>query len=101
MTLPRITSREEWLEARTELLTREKELTRQRDELNAARRNLPMVEIDKDYTFDGPDGPARLIDLFEGRAQLIVYHFMFDPTWDDGCPSCWWWWVLVWSPCEA
>jgi predicted dithiol-disulfide oxidoreductase (DUF899 family) len=88
MSLPRIVSRDEWLAARTELLAREKELTRQRDALNADRRRLPMVEVDQDYVFDGPDGPAHLLDLFDGRAQLIVYHFMFDPGWDDGCPSC-------------
>ena len=67
---------------------KEKELTRQRDALNAERRNLPMVEIDKDYVFEGPEGKASLLDLFEGRRQLIVRHFMFDPSWDDGCPSC-------------
>ncbi len=88
MTLPKITPRDEWLAARTELLAKEKELTRQRDALNAARRNLPMVEIEKDYTFDGPGGTVRLIDMFEGRPQLIVYHFMFDPEWEDGCPNC-------------
>ncbi len=88
MTLPRIASRDEWTEARIDLLAKEKELTKQRDALNTARRELPMVEIDKDYVFDGPKGPARLIDLFDGRAQLIVYHFMFDPTWEEGCPSC-------------
>ena len=88
MTLPRITSREEWLAARTDLLAREKELTRRRDALNVARRELPMVEITDDYRFDGPDGAVGLLDLFEGRRQLIVRHFMFDPSWDDGCPSC-------------
>jgi predicted dithiol-disulfide oxidoreductase (DUF899 family) len=88
MTLPRITSREEWLAARKDLLHREKELTQQRDTLSAERRNLPMVEITKDYEFDGPKGPARLLDIFDGRPQLIIYHFMFDPEWDDGCPSC-------------
>src|SRR5215217_3048816 len=88
MTLPRIATREEWRAARIELLAKEKELTRQRDALNTERRNLPMVEITKDYVFDGPDGPARLPDLFEGRRQLIIYHFMFDPSWEDGCPSC-------------
>jgi predicted dithiol-disulfide oxidoreductase (DUF899 family) len=76
------------LAARTELLAREKALTKQRDELNTARRNLPMVEIDKPYTFHGPDGTVELTDLFDGRPQLIIYHFMFDPSWDDGCPSC-------------
>ena len=70
------------------MLAKEKDLTRQRDALNIERRNLPMVEIDKDYVFDGPNGTVRLIDMFEGRAQLIIYHFMFDPEWEDGCPSC-------------
>ncbi|HEV7763309.1 MAG TPA: DUF899 family protein, partial [Acidimicrobiales bacterium] len=88
MSLPRIASRDEWLTARKELLAKEKELTRQRDALNIERRNLPMVEIEKDYVLDGPDGPVKLIDLFEGRSQLIIYHFMFDPDWEDGCPSC-------------
>ena len=88
MSLPPIATRDEWLAARKELLTKEKELTKQRDALNAERRNLPMVEIEKDYVFDGPNGPAHLVDLFDGRAQLIIYHFMFDPDWEDGCPSC-------------
>jgi predicted dithiol-disulfide oxidoreductase (DUF899 family) len=88
MSLPEVTNREEWLAARKELLAQEKELTRRRDELNAQRRRLPMVRIDEDYRFEGPDGQATLPDLFEGRRQLIVGHFMFDPSWDDGCPSC-------------
>jgi predicted dithiol-disulfide oxidoreductase (DUF899 family) len=88
MSLPKVVSRDEWLTARKELLAKEKELTRQRDALNAERRDLPMVEIDKDYVFEGPDGKASLVDLFEDRRQLIVRHFMFDPSWDDGCPSC-------------
>jgi predicted dithiol-disulfide oxidoreductase (DUF899 family) len=88
MNLPRIASREQWLEARKELLAKEKELTRARDALNVERRNLPMVEITKDYVFEGPDGKVGLLDLFEGRRQLIVGHFMFDPRWEDGCPSC-------------
>jgi predicted dithiol-disulfide oxidoreductase (DUF899 family) len=88
MSLPRIATRDEWLAARKELLAEEKELTRQRDALNTERRNLPMVEVEKDYTFEGPDGTVRLVDMFEGRSQLIVYHFMFDPKWEDGCPSC-------------
>ena len=88
MSLPRIGTRDEWLAARKELLAKEKDLTAQRDALNVERRNLPMVEIDEDYTFAGPTGPARLVDLFDGRPQLIIYHFMFDPEWEDGCPSC-------------
>ena len=88
MNLPQVVSRDEWLAARKELLAREKELTRQRDALNAERRRLPMVRIEKEYVFEGPDGKAGLVDLFEGRRQLIVYHFMFSPKWDEGCPSC-------------
>jgi predicted dithiol-disulfide oxidoreductase (DUF899 family) len=88
MSLPQVTSREEWLAARKALLAKEKELTRQRDALNVERRMLPMVEIEKRYVFTGPDGEATLLDLFEGRRQLIVGHFMFDPSWEDGCPSC-------------
>jgi predicted dithiol-disulfide oxidoreductase (DUF899 family) len=86
--LPQVASRDEWLAARKELLAREKELTRARDALNAERRRLPMVRVDKDYVFEGPDGKASLLDLFDGRRQLIVGHFMFDPSWDEGCPSC-------------
>src|SRR5215204_7345434 len=88
MNLPQVVSREEWLAARKELLAKEKELTRRRDALTAERRRLPMVKIDKEYLFEGPDGEASLVDLFEGRRQLIVYHFMFFPEWDEGCPSC-------------
>jgi predicted dithiol-disulfide oxidoreductase (DUF899 family) len=88
MSLPRIASREEWLAARTDLLAREKEQTRARDALNADRRRLPMVEITKPYAFHGPQGEISLLDMFEGRRQLIVGHFMFDPEWEDGCPSC-------------
>lgn len=88
MSLPEIATPEEWLAARKELLTKEKEMTRARDALNAARRRLPMVEVEEDYRFQGPEGEVGLRDLFEGRDQLIVYHFMFDPSWDDGCPSC-------------
>jgi len=88
MSLPKIASRDEWLAPRKELLAKEKDLTRLRDAQNVERRNLPMVEIDKDYEFDGPSGKVRLIDLFEGRPQLIIYHFMFHPEWDEGCPSC-------------
>jgi predicted dithiol-disulfide oxidoreductase (DUF899 family) len=85
---PQIATREEWLAARLELLAKEKELTRHRDEVNAARRGLPMVEIIKDYVFDGPNGQVGLLDLFEGRGQLLIYHFMFEPDADEGCPSC-------------
>jgi len=88
MALPDVVSREEWLAARRRLLAREKELTRARDALNADRRRLPMVEITKDYRFEGPRGTATLLDLFDGRRQLLVMHFMFGPTWDAGCPSC-------------
>lgn len=85
---PKIVSRTEWLAARCALLVKEKALSRQRDALNAERRRLPMVRLDKNYVFEGPDGKRRLLDLFEGRRQLIVYHFMFDPAWDEGCPAC-------------
>ena len=88
MGLPRIATRDEWLAARKELLAKEKELTMRRDALNSERRLLPMVEVTKDYAFGGPHGEVRLVDMFEGRRQLIVYHFMFGPSWDDGCPSC-------------
>src|SRR5918994_5466400 len=88
MSLPKVVARDEWLAARKELLAREKEFTKQRDALNAERRRLPMVRIEKEYVFEGPDGKATLLDLFEGRRQLIVGHFMFSPEWDEGCPSC-------------
>jgi predicted dithiol-disulfide oxidoreductase (DUF899 family) len=88
MNLPEVVSREEWLVARKRFLAAEKEFTRRRDALNADRRRLPMVLVDKPYAFEGPDGPASLLDLFEGRLQLVVYHFMFQPEWDAGCPNC-------------
>jgi predicted dithiol-disulfide oxidoreductase (DUF899 family) len=88
MSLPQIVSRDEWLAARKDLLAKEKELTRRRDALSAERRNLPMVAVDKDYVFEGPDGPASLLDVFDERLQLMIQHFMFDPRWEDGCPSC-------------
>jgi predicted dithiol-disulfide oxidoreductase (DUF899 family) len=88
MSLPEIVSREEWREARRALLVREKELTRQRDHLNMERRMLPMVRVEKDYVFDGPDGTSHLKDLFGDSRQLLLQHFMFDPRWDEGCPSC-------------
>ena len=86
--LPRVVSRAEWDAARRDLLAREKELTRARDRLNADRRRLPMVRVDKPYTFEGPDGTVSLLELFEGRAQLVLHHFMFAPDWDQGCASC-------------
>jgi predicted dithiol-disulfide oxidoreductase (DUF899 family) len=88
MTLPTAVTRDEWLAAREKLLVEEKELTRARDEVSALRRELPMVAIEQDYEFDGPNGPATLLDLFEGRRQLIVRHFMFHPDWDEGCVGC-------------
>lgn len=88
MSLPEVTTREKWLAARKELLVREKELTRQRDALNADRRRLPMVEIDKEYVFEGPDGKATLADLFGEYPQLIIQHVMFSPGWDAACPGC-------------
>jgi predicted dithiol-disulfide oxidoreductase (DUF899 family) len=81
-------TRDEWLTARKELLAKEKELTRARDALNAERRQLPMVEIDKNYVFEGPTGKSSLLDLFDKHRQLVVYHFMFDPAEDQGCSSC-------------
>ena len=86
--VPKIVTSEEWLAQRRTLLEQEKELTRQRDKVNAARRRLPMVKLEKEYLFDTPEGQRSLHDLFEGRRQLIVYHFMFDPAWDAGCMGC-------------
>ncbi len=88
MERPKIASRDEWLAARLALLAKEKELSRAQAALAAERRALPMVRIDKDYTFTGPHGTARLADLFEGRRQLIIYHFMWLHDIDEGCPSC-------------
>ncbi len=85
---PKIVSRDEWLAARKAHLDHEKELTKHRDQVNAERRRLPMVKLEKEYVFDGPSGKPSLKDLFESRRQLIVYHFMFDPEWDEGCPGC-------------
>lgn len=81
-------TRDEWLDARLELLKAEKELTRLTDDMARKRRELPWVRVENDYVFDTEDGEASLVDLFRGRSQLIVYHFMFGPDWDEGCPSC-------------
>jgi predicted dithiol-disulfide oxidoreductase (DUF899 family) len=86
--LPDVVFREEWFAARRELLAKEKELTRARDRVNAERRRLPMVRMDKPYTFEGSDGTVGLLDLFEGRQQLVMHHFMLGPDWDELCPSC-------------
>lgn len=88
MNLPKIASRDEWLTARKELLKEEKELTLRQDALSERRRELPMVKVDKDYVFEGPGGKTRLLDMFEGRRQLIVYHFMFAPDATEGHNSC-------------
>jgi predicted dithiol-disulfide oxidoreductase (DUF899 family) len=85
---PRIVSETEWVVARKDLLTREKELTRLRDEVSRHRRELPWVKIKKEYVFEGADGRETLADLFDGRSQLIVYHFMLGPGWEEGCKSC-------------
>ena len=84
----RIVSQADWLVARKRLLSREKEFTSLRDQLSAERRELPWVRVEKEYVFDGPAGKETLADLFEGRSQLMVYHFMFGPGWEQGCPSC-------------
>lgn len=86
--MPPIVSRTEWESARAELLRKEKELTQHKDAVSAARRRLPMVEIDQPYTFDSEDGPRSLLELFDGRRQLIVQHFMFGPDWSQGCDGC-------------
>ncbi|PSB13440.1 DUF899 domain-containing protein [filamentous cyanobacterium CCP1] len=85
---PEIVGRNEWLTARKTLLEHEKEYTQQRDRLNAERRRLPMVKLEKEYTFEGSNGSVKLLDLFAGRIQLIIYHFMFDPIWENGCMGC-------------
>lgn len=88
MTAPMTVSRDKWLEARLDLLAAEKDLTRRSDEVARLRRRLPWVQIDKPYVFDGPDGRSTLADLFDGRRQLLVQHFMLAPGWEQGCPSC-------------
>lgn len=84
----KVVSRQEWVAARKLLLAREKDLTRRRDDINRQRRALPWVRVEKNYVFDTPEGRKSLADLFAGRSQLIVYHFMFGPEWKEGCPSC-------------
>jgi len=85
---PKVVSQAEWLAARKELLKKEKELTRQKDAISAERRQLPWVKVEKNYVFDGPNGKVTLVDLFDGKSQLVIYHFMFGPDWEEGCPSC-------------
>jgi predicted dithiol-disulfide oxidoreductase (DUF899 family) len=85
---PPIATRDEWLAARKTLLAHEKEVTKHYDHVSAERRRLPMVKLEKTYTFDGPEGKRSLLDLFDGHHQLIVYHFMFDPAWENGCDGC-------------
>src|ERR1700736_7087644 len=87
----KIVSREEWIEARKAHMAHEKEYTRARDRLSEERRALPWVKVDKNYLFDGPDGQKTLADLFKGRSQLVVQHFMFAPDWNEGCKSCSFW----------
>ncbi|MBI3757960.1 MAG: DUF899 domain-containing protein [Deltaproteobacteria bacterium] len=86
-----VVSREEWLAARKEFLVKEKEFTRLRDQLSQQRRELPWVKVEKEYIFDGPNGKETLAELFAGKSQLLVYHFMFHPTWSEGCKSCSFW----------
>jgi len=84
----KVVAHDAWLEARKQFLAREKDFTRLRDQLSQARRDLPWERVDKRYVFEGPNGQETLPDLFDGRSQLIVYHFMFDPDWEEGCPHC-------------
>lgn len=86
-----IVNQEEWLQARKEFLLKEKEFTKAREALSKARRALPKVKIDKDYRFQGSEGELSLLDLFKGRSQLVIYHFMLGPGWEEGCPSCSFW----------
>jgi len=84
----KVVSSAEWLAARKQLLAKEKEFTRLRDELSAQRREMPWEKVEKNYVFEGANGTEKLVDLFDGRSQLIIYHFMFGPGWKEGCPSC-------------
>lgn len=83
-----VVSREQWIEASRALLAEEKALSEAHDRLAERRRALPWVKVEKDYVFDGPEGPLSLADLFDGRSQLVIYHFMFAPDWDEGCAGC-------------
>ncbi len=84
----KVVSREDWIAARKVLLAKEKDFTRLRDQLSQERRDLPWVKVGKEYIFDGPNGKETLAELFDGRSQLVIYHFMFGPDWDAGCPHC-------------
>jgi predicted dithiol-disulfide oxidoreductase (DUF899 family) len=87
----KVVSKDEWIEARKRLLAKEKEFTRERDQISQQRRDLPWEAVDKKYVFEGPNGKQTLPELFDGRSQLIVYHFMFGPGWEAGCPNCSFW----------
>src|SRR4051794_17641803 len=89
-TIPKrkVVSQKEWVSARKDLLKKEKAATHARDELAAERRKLPWIKIDKNYVFETPEGKKTLAELFNGRSQLVIYHFMFGPDWNEGCPSC-------------
>jgi len=91
MTTHTVVPKDQWIEARKSLLAKEKEFTRLRDQLSQQRRDLPWERVEKKYVFEGPKGKESLAELFEGRSQLIVYHFMFDPSWEAGCKSCSFW----------
>ncbi len=91
MTQHKMVSKDAWVEARKHLLSKEKAFTRQRDQLSEERRSLPWVRVEKDYVFEGPGGQETLVDLFAGRSQLVIYHFMYGPDWEAGCKSCSFW----------
>ena len=95
----KIVSHEQWLAARKRFLRKEKAFTRLRDRLSAERRGLPWERIEKEYVFDGPNGKETLAELFGGRRQLLVYHFMFLPEWDAGCPNCSFWAISTTTSC--
>ena len=88
ITSHKVVSREEWLKERVALLEREKAHARERDEISRQRRELPWVRVEKEYVFERPNGKMTLAELFDGRRQLVIYHFMFGPDWQEGCPSC-------------